>query len=384
MREWKMTTIAECSTILGDGLHGTPKYDETGEFAFINGNNLDNGRIVIKPETKRVGLSEYEKYKKELNERTVFVSINGTLGNVAVYRNEKIILGKSACYFNVALHCDVQFMRYVVSSPQFRHYINSVATGTTIKNVSLKQMREYAFPIPSLVEQQRIAKVLHMLDQKIEVNQKINNNLAEMLQSVYQQWFSVSESKTECGILSDICQYSKERISVSSLSLNSYYSTENMIPGKTGAVVASNLPTVAQTTKAKVGDVLISNIRPYFKKIVYCHTDCGCSTDVLCFTPKMPSLSAYLYSTLYADRFFDFMVAGSKGTKMPRGDKLQIMAYSVHIPSKEELEAFNRLAQPILTQIEENRLENISLSSLRDGLLPRLMSGEIDVSNIDL
>ena len=114
MRDWKMTTIAECSTILGDGLHGTPKYDENGEYAFINGNNLHNGRIVIKPDTKRVGLSEYEKHKKELTDRTVLVSINGPLGNVAVYNGEKVILGKSACYFNVSTDCDVQFMRYVV------------------------------------------------------------------------------------------------------------------------------------------------------------------------------------------------------------------------------------------------------------------------------
>lgn len=178
MQNWKMTTIADCSTLLGDGLHGTPKYDNAGEYAFINGNNLDNGRITIKSETKRVGQSEYEKHKKALTERTVLVSINGTLGNVALYNGEKVILGKSACYFNVAEHCDVQFMRYVVTSPRFRQYINAVATGTTIKNVSLKQMREYTFPIPNLTEQKQIARVLYSLDQKISTNRQINDNLA--------------------------------------------------------------------------------------------------------------------------------------------------------------------------------------------------------------
>lgn len=178
MQDWKMKTIAECSTILGDGLHGTPKYDESGEYAFINGNNLHSGHIVIKPDTKRVNQIEYEKYKKNLTERTILVSINGTLGNVAVYRGEKIVLGKSACYFNVAEHCNVQFMRYVVSAPRFQQYINSVATGTTIKNVSLKQMREYSFLCPDSDEQQRIADVLCSIDQKIEVNCQINDNLA--------------------------------------------------------------------------------------------------------------------------------------------------------------------------------------------------------------
>ena len=171
---------------------------------------------------------------------------------------------------------------------------------------------------------------------------------------------------------------------MASLTVNKYYSTENMLPGKAGAVDASSLPSTIQTTKCKVGDVLISNIRPYFRKIVYCQSDCGCSTDVLCFSPKSSELSAYLFSTLYSDYFFDFMVAGSKGTKMPRGDKQQIMTYPIYIPLESELEEFNELAQPILSKIECNRLENISLIALRDKLLPKLMSGEIDVSDVQL
>ena len=213
---------------------------------------------------------------------------------------------------------------------------------------------------------------------------RVNDNLAEILQSIFQQRFSCFEQGVEHGILADICDYSKGRIAVSSLTVSKYYSTENMLPGKAGAVDASSLPSIAQTTKCKVGDVLISNIRPYFKKLVYCQSDCGCSTDVLCFSPKSSELSAYLFSTLYADRFFDFMVAGSKGTKMPRGDKQQIMTYPIYIPSETELKEFNELAHPILSQIESNRNENISLAALRDGLLPKLMSGEIDVSDIQL
>ena len=197
MQNWKMTTIAECSTLLGDGLHGTPKYDNAGEYAFINGNNLDNGRITIKAETKRVGQSEYEKHKKALTERTVLVSINGTLGNVALYNGEKVILGKSACYFNVAEHCDVQFMRYVVTSPRFRQYINAVATGTTIKNVSLKQMREYTFPIPNLTEQKQIARVMYSLDQKISTNRQINDNLQQQAAALFANFYDRAE--TEVG-----------------------------------------------------------------------------------------------------------------------------------------------------------------------------------------
>ena len=261
--------------------------------------------------------------------------------------------------------------------------INSMDSGSAIPSTDRYEIYAIEVDLPPIHEQNRMVKLLECFDNKIFNITKINTNLLELLQTVYQHWFFVSEQTSECGTLADICDYSRDKIAVADLSLSTYYSTENMLPGKDGAVHASSLPTIAQTTKCKVGDVLISNIRPYFKKIVYCHSECGCSTDVLCFTPKVPELSAYLYSTLYADRFFDFMVAGSKGTKMPRGDKQQIMTYPLYKPSDTELEAFNQIAEPILACIENNRIEKINLSSLRDGLLPRLMSGEIDIKRVN-
>ncbi len=173
-------------------------------------------------------------------------------------------------------------------------------------------------------------------------------------------------------------------MAVSELNVNTYFSTENMLPGKAGSTEAASLPATPQTTACQKGDTLISNIRPYFKKIVYCEDMCGCSTDVLCFTPVQSQYAAYLFSTLYTDKFFAFMAAGSKGTKMPRGDKQQIMTYSVVLPSKEELEEFNAIAFPVLEQLNSNKTENKRLSALRDALLPKLMSGEIDISAIDL
>lgn len=177
MEKWKKTTIEECTDVLGDGLHGTPKYTPDGEYAFINGNNLIDGKIVIKKDTKRVSEEEYEKYKKPLNERTLFVSINGTLGNVGIYGGEQVILGKSACYFNVKECVDKAFIYYVVCTPDFKQYLETNATGTTIKNVSLKQMREYEFSIPDFQTQRKISSLLGAIDEKIRNNKEINDNL---------------------------------------------------------------------------------------------------------------------------------------------------------------------------------------------------------------
>lgn len=211
----------------------------------------------------------------------------------------------------------------------------------------------------------------------------LNNNLSEQIQAIYREDFDPTTHKPT-GFLSDICHYSSERISISDLSVSTYFSTENMQPNKAGAVNATSLPTISQTTKCHKGDVLISNIRPYFKKIVYVSDECGCSTDVLCFVPNDSSLSAFLFSTVYADRFFDYMVAGSKGTKMPRGDKQQIMKYPVVVPSTHALISFSDTVKPMLETIANNRAENIRLADIRDALLPRLMSGELDVSELDI
>ena len=177
MEEWKEYQLKDVTTILGDGLHGTPKYDENGTVFFINGNNLVDGKIEIKDSTKRVSEYEANKYRKNLTPRTILVSINGTIGNVAKYKGEACILGKSACYFNVADNFDLNFIYYVIASQQFKDTITHLATGTTIKNVSLETMRNYSFMAPSINEQKRISSILSSFDDKIELNRRINDNL---------------------------------------------------------------------------------------------------------------------------------------------------------------------------------------------------------------
>lgn len=279
---------------------------------------------------------------------------------------------------------DSLYLYYYFCLEEIKQFVRNIAVGATMPSINTKLLGEVEIALPDLNNQKRIAAVLSSLDDKIENNQKLNDNLADLLQTIYQGRFGNDILAVNQGVLSDICSYSTDKVAVSELNVRTYFSTENMLSGKAGSTEATSLPTTSQTTACHKGDTLISNIRPYFKKIVYCEDKCGCSTDVLCFTPSQPCYSAYLFSTLYADKFFAFMVAGSKGTKMPRGDKQQIMTYPVVLPSEEELAGFNTIASPLLEQIYSNRAENKRLSILRDTLLPKLMSGEINVSAIQL
>ena len=129
--------------------------------------------------------------------------------------------------------------------------------------------------------------------------------------------------------LSDICSYRKGKTEVKRLNNITYISTENMLPNKGGITEASSLPSIVLTQEYRKGDVLVSNIRPYFKKIWQAKYDGGCSNDVLVFTPNPMTDKDFLYYVLANDEFFLYSMATSKGTKMPRGDKDSIMQYEI-------------------------------------------------------
>lgn len=283
------------------------------------------------------------------------------------------------------------YLWQIIATPLFENYIDAVKTGTTIPHISGKQIGEYEIPYCNAETQERIASILSVTEEKIRLNTAINENLELQAQAIFKSWFldfepfgGVMPEDWRTGSLSEICGYSKDKVNIEDLTLDTYYSTENMQPNRQGAVQATALPTIKQTIACKKGDVLISNIRPYFKKIIYCFADCGCSTDVLCFVPNKSEYSAFLYCALYSDKFFDYMVAGSKGTKMPRGDKQQIMMYPICIPSTEYVEQFSKIVAPMLETVYTNRLEANDLAILRDTLLPKLMKGEIDVSEVKI
>ncbi|KXA43830.1 restriction endonuclease subunit S [Prevotella corporis] len=153
---WNWERLMNITSILGDGIHGTPEYDATGTVYFINGNNLNNGSIEIKDDTKKVSEQEAKKHKRLLDSTSVLVSINGTLGNVAFYNGENVILGKSACYFNLMGNINKQYIKHVLETEYFTEYAKNVATGSTIKNVSLAGMRNFLMPLPPIAEQHRV------------------------------------------------------------------------------------------------------------------------------------------------------------------------------------------------------------------------------------
>ena len=190
---WEEKALGELSDKIGDGLHGTPKYTDDGEYFFVNGNNLENGIIEMKDNTKRVNHDEYEKYKLDLNSSTVLLSINGTIGKTAFYNGEPIILGKSACYINVLPTLLKEYLRYYLVSDGFFNYVKSNSRQATITNLGLKEIRKMPLPTPSLDEQQFIVATLDSLKSKVDRLQanfeKISQECDALKQAILRQVF---------------------------------------------------------------------------------------------------------------------------------------------------------------------------------------------------
>lgn len=209
---------------------------------------------------------------------------------------------------------------------------------------------------------------------RLQLYVSLNGYLEELCECL-----AAHESGTKTEIM-QLCSLVSEKVPCNEAVLNTYVSTESLLSDKRGRQRASSLPRTGKVTVYRSSDVLISNIRPYFKKIWFADCDGTCSGDVLVFRAKNPLLAPYLYSILHADSFFEFVMKGAKGTKMPRGDKRQMLTYQAASSPRQDTIA----STTILTeQIAINDRENDKLTALRDVILPKLMSGEIDVSKID-
>ena len=177
--EWENQSIKNLTNRVGDGIHSTPKYTDKSSIRFVNGNNLNNGSIVFSDLTKFVDEDDAKNHYRNLSSRTILMSINGTIGNLAIYNNESIVLGKSACYINVKEEIDVLFIFYKLASSEVQSHFISRLTGSTIKNLSLTTIKSTQVALPSLKEQQKIATVLTNADKEIEL---LEQQLADLQQ----------------------------------------------------------------------------------------------------------------------------------------------------------------------------------------------------------
>ncbi|EFU8272258.1 TPA: restriction endonuclease subunit S [Escherichia coli] len=184
---WEIKHLSELASKISDGIHKTPLYADTSEIYFINGNNLKSGSIVIQDSTKCVDENDAINHRKDLGVRTLLMSINGTIGNLAYYRGENVVLGKSASYINIKDSVNLDFIYYVLSSSKTQAFYESELTGTTIRNLSIKSIKSTEILTPPLPEQKKIAQILSTWDKAISVTEKLLTNSQQQKKALMQQ-----------------------------------------------------------------------------------------------------------------------------------------------------------------------------------------------------
>ncbi len=389
MSEWKTYTLGkDVVTKLGDGLHGTPKYDDNGEYYFINGSNLVDGKIVINSNTKKVTEEEFVKYKKDLSDKTILLGINGTIGNVALYNNEMCILGKSAAYLNINDDFDKQFIRYVLTNDHFQNYIKNNASGTTIKNVGLGLLRDYQFLAPKdKTEQTQIAQILTSLDDKIELNLQMNQTLEAMAQAIFKEWFvdfnfpgfhgefvDGLPKGWKMGKLNDISSnFDNKRVPLSSMQRKD---KQGIYPYYGAATIFDYIDEyIFDGTYLLMGEDGTVQTDEGFPLLQYVWGKFWVNNHTHVLQGKSPFTTEYLY-LLLSKTNITHLITGAVQPKINQGNMNKIECV---LPTKQILIDFQKVIEPIFEKIKSNKIQIQTLTQTRDSLLPKLMSGKIKI-----
>ena len=383
-----------------------------------------------------------ESAKKISQKGDILFCVRGSTTGRMNYADRPYAIGRGLAAIRGKNGYPTSYIRVIVEQNLAK--LLAAATGSTFPNVGRDLLLNLEVQVLSKHDAQYISNIVDLINNKIHLNNQINQTLESIAQAIFKSWFIDFEpvrakiaAKQEgkdpefaamCAIsgkdeaeleqmakedfaelqataalfpdelveselgdvprgwelqqFKDIAKYSSNKISLNDLTLENYISTENMLSEKKGIEKASSLPKANSVPAFRKGNILVSNIRPYFKKIWFSSFEGGHSNDVLNFEVLEEGCEEYLYNLIYQDSFFDQMMASSKGSKMPRGDKKAIMDFPIITSSVTLRKLYSKKVRKFYSQQNSIEIENQILTSLRDTLLPKLLSGELDVSGL--
>lgn len=284
---------------------------------------------------------------------------------------------------------DQKFLRYVIGSPEFTNYVLGVQTGTAVPHISGNQIKQYQFLLPSLPEQRDIAWILGGLDDKIELNRRMNRTLEHMARAMFRQWFVENEEVEgwEVEKFNEISEISRDSVNPSQFPdepFNHYsipaYDDTHFPMKELGNQIKSNKFVVSDKC------VLISKLNPEIQRIWLPFELQGrsiCSTEFLVNTPKGYFTPEFLFGLFYSRSFqdrFTSMTTGTSGSHQ-RVKAEYVLDMDIQLPPEKLVLKYSETTQPLLQRIQQNILESRTLAMLRDTLLPKLMRGEVRVQN---
>ena len=360
----------------------------------------------LRPFTKAVPSVEQAEFSggtKFANGDTIMARItpcleNGRTAFVDCLRENEIAFGSTEFIVLRAKPgvSDPQFVYYLATSPEFRNVaIKSMVGSSGRQRVQQPVLENLELTVPKLPEQEKIGHFLAELDDKIALNERVNDNLEQQAQAIYHERFetvSPNDLPSDWRIVT-----LGEVATISNKSFNPLKEPEILLEHYSiPAFDEVRFPVFELSTSIKSNKFIIdascfmiSKLNPTTKRVwkPYCLTgNAVCSTEFIVYKAKDKTITDFLYSVIDSNSFSDFMcshVTGSTGSRQ-RTTPSDTLSYELILPSEDELAEFQSLVSPMYAQIRINAIENDRLKRLRDSLLPKLMSGEIDVSTIQL
>lgn len=399
--DWNHSTINDVCVLVTDGSHSSPKSVNDGKYMVSVKDFTDYGFDFAS--CRMISNDDYETLKRNGCVPQIDDILIGKDGarffeDIIIYRQRE----KPALLSSIAiLRCDKSkilpdFLYYVLRTPSFRQDVkDNYGSGSAIPRIILKDFKRMMVSYPSLEKQQAIISVLTAIDSKIQANTEINDNLEQQAQAIYHERFetvSPNDLPSDWRIVT-----LGEVATISNKSFNPLKEPEILLEHYSiPAFDEARFPVFELSTSIKSNKFIIdascfmiSKLNPTTKRVwkPYCLTgNAVCSTEFIVYKAKDQSITDFLYSVIDSGSFSDFMcshVTGSTGSRQ-RTTPSDTLSYELILPSEDELAEFQSLVSPMYAQMRINAIENDKLKRLRDSLLPKLMSGEIDVSAVQL
>ncbi|WP_283595419.1 restriction endonuclease subunit S [Limosilactobacillus sp. DJ3M12] len=359
---------------IGDGLHGTPNYCKNNEFYFINGNNL-KGELIDLSNARSVSKAEYLKYNPNLiPQKTVLLSINGTLGNTAIYNGESIILSKSVAFFECSTDIITpEYLKLYFESCNFQNILNNMATGTTIKNVGLKSLRSLMIDLPSINIQREIVNIIKPFENKLYLNNQINDNLEKLNRNFFRHIFGDQKPINKASDIANIKigktpprkqnQWFSFKDGYKWLSIKdmkregafAFYAEEHLTEK---AIQKFNIQVVPQYTVMVSFKLTIGRVKISIEDMV--------TNEAIAQFKDSTLPYEFLYT--YLDNF-PFETLGSTSSIAKAINSKILKSMPILVPKAELLSRYMIFAKPIFAKIFELQNENIKLNILKETLL---------------
>jgi type I restriction enzyme S subunit len=389
--DWEVKKLIDISTEIGDGIHATPRYVGMSNYFFVNGNNLVNKEISIYEDTKCVSEKEYNLLKKKLSSKSILMSINGTIGNLAFFNNENIVLGKSAAYINLKDESEKIFVYYILQHSSVKNFYENELTGTTIRNLSLKAIRETPIISPTnKAEQAAIATALSDVDALISALDNIIAKKRLIKQGAMQELLSGKKrlagfsGEWEVKKLGDITEIDSDNLSSSTSPeyIFNYISLEDVDFGRlknTTELQFKNSPSRARR-KIKKGDVLVSTVRPNLKSHLIIKNEVN---DWICSTGFSVIRCNNVNSYYIFNHFFSSIVNNQietiiTGSNYPAINSTDIKNLLIPLPpTKKEQTAIAQILSDMDSDIQALETQRNKTQAIKQGMMQNLLTGKI-------